>query len=124
MRDSALAYWEAAKEEHEKNLIEAIETILGQYFSWDHFENTHRGEIHTRGYTFYMRVGLFLGRPVQAIIFRGHIIRTKSAQHYIDDKCVLTKLNPNCPNDNLYPNDWKQSPKSPKHFTALWKPKR
>lgn len=118
MRDSALAYWEAAKEEHEKNLIEAAETILGQYFSWDHFEYTDRGEIHTRGYTFYMRIGLFLGRPVQAIIFRGHIIRTKSAQHYVDNGYVLQKLDLKNPNFNLYPRGRTQ------YDRGLWEPKR
>ena len=119
MRSAPLINWNDAEEQNKRYMIEAAEYILEQYFSWAHFENTFRGEIHHGGHTFYMRVGLFLGRPVQAIICHGHIIRTRSAQHYVDEHRQLVKLDPFFPNNNLY----YPAKASPGHY-SLWEPKR
>jgi len=119
MGSETLINWNEAEEVSKKNQIEAAEYILDKYFSWAHFENTFRGEIHHGGHTFYMRVGLFLGRPVQAIIYRSQIIRTKSAQHYVDEHRNLTRLDPFFPNNNLY---YPVKPSAGRYF--LWEPKR
>jgi hypothetical protein len=88
--------------------IEEIERAmrLQKDMTWAHFESTIRGEIplHFKGFRerilIKMRVGLHMGKPMQALIADDQFIRMRAAPEYAD--CKLTKLDPLFPDKCLY----------------------
>lgn len=90
------------------NKIEELERILGQFhYTWEHFEANECGEIKIKDpmwgeNTFKMRIGLHMGRPTQAIMAIGSFVKLRAAPKY--GQYVLAKLDPQYPDDCLYPH--------------------
>jgi hypothetical protein len=91
-------------------------TKLAEYVPWETFEeidNGHLvlvdpdhkimmdGEFDDCRYSFYLRVGLYMNRPVQAIISCGSFIRIRSGKKW--EKFALHKIEPIHPETSLYP---------------------
>jgi len=88
--------------------IEEIERAMHHQkdMTWAHFESTARGEIplHFKGFRerilIRMRVGLHMGKPMQALIADDKFIRMRAAPEYENYK--LLKLDPLFPDKCLY----------------------
>lgn len=102
-----------------------IEMRREKGMSWAHFESTNRGEIPLRSKGFRetilirMRVGLHMGKPMQALIADNQFIRMRSAPEF--EGCSLNKLEPEWPDKCLYEAsglDYLTSDKNVK----IWKP--
>lgn len=74
--------------------------------TWAHFESNNRGEIPLRLKGFRetilirMRVGLHMGKPMQALIADDQFIRMRSVPEY--ESYSLNKLEPEWPDKCLY----------------------
>jgi hypothetical protein len=54
---------------------------LGDY-TWTNFEKTKNGRLSIGGTQFYMRVGLFMGRPTQVIQTHGEFVKMRLVKGY------------------------------------------
>lgn len=96
--------------------------------TWEQFEANKLGELVVAGYTFRMRVGLHLQRPVQAIIGASQFIKIRSAGNC--EGMRLKVLDPDDPSVCLYSGYWHpygslpQKPKASKYDSLImdWAP--
>jgi hypothetical protein len=95
---------------------EATLTRILDYYDWPMFEARPTGNLRLSEwasipggeelvsipptYDFYMRVGLHLGRPTQAIFSHGKFLRIRREKRF--EGCDLKKIDPNKPDECLY----------------------
>ena len=93
--------------------------------TWAHFESNNRGEIPLRLKGFRetilirMRVGLHMGKPMQALIADDQFIKMRSVPEY--EGYSLNKLEPEWPDKCLYIKDKGIWPTKNEKF---WKPEK
>lgn len=95
---------------------EAILHRILNYYDWPVFEARPCGDLrlsewssipggeeltaNPESHQFYMRVGLHLGRPTQAIFSNGKFLRIRREKRF--DGCDFKKIDPNKPDECLY----------------------
>jgi hypothetical protein len=107
-----------------KTLEEAPVYILGDW-TWEAFETIPDGHLRLAGNEvepycadFYMRVGLHLERPVQAIVSCGKFIRLRRDERWTMH--FLNKIDPTDPYSSLYIDFDNPPPLST--IKTVWKP--
>lgn len=109
--------------------VEELDALLGDY-TWEDFEGLDMGEIRVtsrkllmlrgRGTLFKMRVGLYMGRPMQAIIAEGQFVRMRPATQY--EGFELKRLDCTEPDECVYEGLIQDPADSPRKTIKWWPP--
>ena len=85
-------------------MLDYLERVLGST-SFEDFEKVFSGELTIGGVKFFMRVGLYMNRPVQAIMALGIYVKLRPYNPYNianDSLEELYPLDPLNPSKNMY----------------------
>ena len=90
--------------------IKAGVSVLRKYLTdalgespYSAFEQNDTADLTIKGIKFSMRIGTYMGRPMQAIIALGVFVRMREATEYAG--CILNPLDPKNPTNSLYEYD-------------------